>query len=166
MTRSAISLSGRSLGPYSDAVLAGDLVVLSGRVGLDGDNLADGVAAQTRAAIGNAAAVLHATGLTLDAVVRCTVYLVDMEDFEVMNAAYAQLFDEPRPARTTVAVAALPLRARVEIEMTALCTRTGRSARLSTSRTTETTESNDGPGPAGRRARLRWPKERDENELR
>lgn len=127
MTRCVVNAGGRSLGPYSDAVYANGLLLLSGRVGLDGSELAEGVGQQTRAAISNAADVLAEAGLGLADVVRCTVYLVDMEDFETVNAAYAQAFGEPRPARTTVAVAALPLGARVEIEMTALVERSGRA---------------------------------------
>ncbi len=120
MTRAVVNVGGRSLGPYSDAVRAGGFLLLSGRVGLRGDALAQGVREQTRAAIGNAEAILVEAGLTLDDVVRCTVYLSDMADFDVVNAAYAEAFSEPRPARTTVAVAGLPLGALVEIEMTAL----------------------------------------------
>lgn len=117
MRRSVGKLGGRSFGPYSDAVVTGGFLLLSGRVGLVGGELADGVDAQTRAAISNAAAVLNAAGLTLDDVMRCSVYLADISDFDVMNAAYGAAFAVPRPART--AVAALPVRARVEIEMTA-----------------------------------------------
>lgn len=120
MSRTAITTTGRSLGPYSDAVFAGPLLLLSGRIGLVGDGLAEGVGAQTRAAIRNAEAVLERGGLALADVVRCTLYLVDMADFEIVNEEYARSFSEPHPARTTVAVAALPLGARIEIEMTAL----------------------------------------------
>ncbi|MGY2733531.1 RidA family protein [Sphingomonas sp. UYP23] len=81
--------------------------------------LAEGVAAQTHAAITNAEHVLATAGLTLDEVLRCVVYIVDMADFEVMNAAYETRFRTPPPARTTIAVAGLPLNARIEIEMTA-----------------------------------------------
>lgn len=125
MTRSVVNAGGRSLGPYSDAVRAGDLLLLSGRVGLVDGGLAQGVSAQVGAAIRNAEAVLAEAGLTLADVLRCTLYLVDIDDFDVVNAVYAGFFDEPRPARTTVAVAALPLGARFEIEMTALASGRG-----------------------------------------
>jgi len=120
MTRSVVNACGRSLGPYSDAVRAGELLLLSGRVGLIDGVLAEGIQAQTAAAIRNAGAVLAAAGLGLKEVLRCTLYLVDMSDIDALNSVYAGFFEEPRPARTTVAVAALPLGARFEIEMTAL----------------------------------------------
>lgn len=117
--RDAIHQSGNAMGPYSDAVRAGPFLMLSGRIGLIGSDLADGVEAQTEAAIANTAAVLEAAGLSLANVVRCSVYLSDMADFELMNAAYAAAFAVPRPARTTVAGAALARGALVEIEMMA-----------------------------------------------
>lgn len=120
MTRVVVNARGRSLGPYSDAVFAGPLLLLSGRIGLKDGELAEGVDQQVRAAIRNAEAVLREAGLDLSDVVRCTLFLVDMADFEAVNAAYADAFAAPRPARTTVAVAALPMGARFEIEMTAL----------------------------------------------
>ena len=111
-----------AVGPYSHAVVAGDLLYLSGQTPIDPATgaLVDGdVETQTRRVFANLAAVLSAAGLGLDDVVKCNVYLVDMADFATMNAAYAQAFTEPFPARTTVAVAALPLGARVEIEAVA-----------------------------------------------
>ena len=111
-----------AVGPYSHAVVAGDLLYLSGQTPIDPATgaLVDGdVETQTRRVFANLAAVLDAAGLTLDDVVKCNVYLVDMADFAAMNAAYAEAFTEPFPARTTVAVAALPLGARVEIEAVA-----------------------------------------------
>jgi len=93
-------------------------------VGLDPrkNELVEGVAAQTKQVLANLDAVLAAAGVTLGDVVKTTVYLVDMADFDAMNKAYAQAFGEPFPARSTVAVSALPKGARVEIEVVAVRT--------------------------------------------
>lgn len=124
MTRSAItSPDGAAIGPYSHAIDTGDLVFLSGQTPLDpatGELVTGSIEAQTRRCLDNLQAVLDAGGLTLDDVVKCTVYLTDMDDFAEMNAAYASYFSVPYPARTTVAVAGLPRNARVEIEMVAI----------------------------------------------
>jgi 2-iminobutanoate/2-iminopropanoate deaminase len=108
-----------SAGPYSPAIRAGDWLVLAGQVGADPatGELADGVGAQTRQALANVTAVLGDAGTTLADVAKTTVFLVDMNDFSEMNEIYAEVFDGHRPARTTVAVAALPRGARVEIEV-------------------------------------------------
>ena len=115
-----------SAGPYSPAVRAGDWLVLAGQVGIDPatGKLADGgVADQTRQAMGNVAAVLGDCGASLGDVAKTTVFLVDMDDFPVMNEVYAEAFAGHRPARSTVAVAALPLGARVEVEVWAFVPR-------------------------------------------
>jgi 2-iminobutanoate/2-iminopropanoate deaminase len=106
-------------GPYSPAVRAGDWLALAGQVGIDPatGKLADGVAEQTRQAMANVAAVLGDCGASLGDVAKTTVFLVDMGDFPVMNEVYADAFAGHRPARSTVAVAALPLGARVEVEV-------------------------------------------------
>ena len=106
------------VGPYSPWTRAGDLVVTSGQVavGEGGRLVAGDAAAQTATALANLAAVLADAGARLTDVVKTTVYLVDMADFAAMNAVYAQAFGEHRPARATVAVAALPLGAAVEVE--------------------------------------------------
>ncbi len=128
MTRIAITSSTLAppVGPFSHAVRTGagerELVYLSGQVGTDvaTGRLADGgTAAQADQALRNIAVVLEAGGLTMADVIKANVYLVDMNDFAAMNAVYARHFDTPVPARTTVAVAALPLGARVEIEVVA-----------------------------------------------
>jgi 2-iminobutanoate/2-iminopropanoate deaminase len=109
-----------SAGPYSPAVRAGDWLALAGQVGIDPStgSLADGgVGPQTRQAMANVAAVLGDCGATLPDVAKTTVFLVDMGDFPVMNEVYADAFAGHRPARSTIAVAALPLGARVEIEV-------------------------------------------------
>jgi len=108
-----------AIGPYSQAVWSGSELFCSGQTPIDPatGKLIDGdVTAQTHRVFDNLSAVLAAGGLTLDDVIKCNVYLIDMKDFQMMNAAYTQRFTAPFPARTTVAVAGLPLGARVEIE--------------------------------------------------
>ena len=115
-----------SAGPYSPAVRAGDWLALAGQVGIDpatGKLAEDGVAGQTRQALANVAAVLSDCGATLSDVAKTTVFLVDMGDFPVMNEVYADAFAGHRPARSTIAVAALPLGAQVEIEVWAFVPR-------------------------------------------
>ena len=109
-----------SAGPYSPAVRAGDWLALAGQVGIDpatGGLVGGGVAEQTRQALANVAAVLDDCGASLGDVAKTTVFLLDMGDFPVMNEVYADAFAGHRPARSTVAVAALPLGARVEVEV-------------------------------------------------
>ena len=115
-----------SAGPYSPAVRAGDWLALAGQVGIDpssGRLADDGVAGQTRQALANIAAVLGDCGATLSDVAKTTVFLVDMGDFPVMNEVYADAFAGHRPARSTIGVAALPLGARVEVEVWAYAPR-------------------------------------------
>ena len=112
----------RALGPYSRAIWAGHLLYCSGQTPIDPATgaLIDGdVDAQTMRVFDNLEAVLQDAGLSMDDVVKCNVYLVDMADFTAMNAAYERRFTRPYPARTTLAVAGLPLGARVEIELVA-----------------------------------------------
>jgi 2-iminobutanoate/2-iminopropanoate deaminase len=105
------------VGPYSPIVRAGDLLVLSGQVGLvDGGLVAGGVAAETRQALANVAALLAGEGASLDDVVKTTVFLRHMRDYSIMNEAYVEVFGAHRPARSAVAVAELPVVALVEIE--------------------------------------------------
>ena len=114
-----------AIGPYSQAIVANGLVFCSGQVGLEPGKSgalvgAGDVAAQTRRAVQNLAAVLEAAGSGLQKVVKTTVYLTDMQHFAAMNQVYAELFASHKPARATVAVAALPRAALVEIEAIAL----------------------------------------------
>lgn len=112
----------RAIGPYSHAAEAGGVMFLSGQTPIDPDTgaLVDGdVTTQTRRVFANLAHVLAASDAGFSDVVKVNVYLTSMDDFEAMNAAYAEVFEAPFPARTTVAVAALPLGARVEIECVA-----------------------------------------------
>jgi 2-iminobutanoate/2-iminopropanoate deaminase len=108
-----------AVGPYSHAVRAGDLLYLSGQTPIDPatGRLVDGdVAAQSARVFANLGIVLAEAGLSLGDVVKVNVYLTDMADFAAMNSVYESVFTEPLPARTTVAVAGLPLGARVEME--------------------------------------------------
>lgn len=107
----------KPIGPYTPVVRAGDLLVVSGQVGLkDGTMVPGGIAAETRQAIENIATLLAAEGASLADVVKTTVFLRHMRDFALMNEAYAEAFGETRPARSTVAVVELPAVALVEIE--------------------------------------------------
>ena len=111
-----------AIGPYSQAVWAGDLLYLSGQTPLDpatGKLVRGGVAKQTTRVFDNVVAVLREAGLTTDDVIKANVFLTSMDDFAEMNAVYATRFAAPFPARSTVAVAGLPLGARVEIELVA-----------------------------------------------
>lgn len=105
-------------GPYSPAVQAGRWVVLSGQVGIDKETgrVVDGVEAQARQVLFNVTAVLGDCGASLTDVAKTTVFVVDIDDFATVNAIYAETFGDHRPARSTVAVAALPGGALVEIE--------------------------------------------------
>lgn len=114
------------VGPYSQAVRVEDFVFCSGQVGLDpatGKIVEGGIAAQARQVLDNLAAVLAGAGLTFDAIVKTTIFLVDINDFAAVNTVYGERMGTPPPARSTIAVAALPLGARVEIEAIARCPR-------------------------------------------
>jgi 2-iminobutanoate/2-iminopropanoate deaminase len=112
----------RPVGPYSQAIEAGDLIFLSGQIGLNPqtNQLADGLAAQTRQVLENLTGVLQTVGLDLSAVAKTTIFLTDMADFKEVNQIYAGYFPSTPPARSTVAVKALPLGALVEIEAVAV----------------------------------------------
>jgi 2-iminobutanoate/2-iminopropanoate deaminase len=109
----------RAIGPYSQATRAGGLLFTAGQVGFDpstGELVDGGIAEQTERVLLNIRAILQASGLDMANVIKTTVFLVDMADFTEMNTVYARAFGDHRPARSTVAVAALPRGARVEIE--------------------------------------------------
>ncbi len=111
-----------AIGPYSQAVWSGEQLFCSGQTPIDpktGKLIEGDVGAQAHRVFDNLEAVLRGAGLAMDQVVKCNVYLADMQDFPAMNAAYETRFTRPYPARTTVAVAGLPLGARVEIELVA-----------------------------------------------
>jgi len=108
------------VGPFSPAVRSGDLLFFSGQVGQDpatGELAPGGVEAEARQLLRNLEALLGAAGRTFGDVVKANVYLTAIGDFAAVNAIYAQAFAAPFPARTTVAVAALPLGAAIEIEL-------------------------------------------------
>jgi 2-iminobutanoate/2-iminopropanoate deaminase len=110
------------IGPYSQAIRADSWIFCSGQIAIDpdtGKRIEGDVAAQTHRVMQNIAAVLQAAGATFDNVVKTTIYLVDMADFATVNPIYGERFGATPPARSTVAVAALPLGARVEVEVTA-----------------------------------------------
>lgn len=112
----------KAIGPYSQAIVAGGFVFTAGQVGAEPStgNLAEGISAQADQALRNLSAVLAEAGTGFDRVVKTTIMLVDMADFAAVNEAYARHLTPPYPARTTVAVRALPKGALVEIEMVAL----------------------------------------------
>jgi 2-iminobutanoate/2-iminopropanoate deaminase len=120
MTRQAVATGSApaAIGPYSQGIAVGDLVVCSGQLGLDPSTgeLVDGVEAQADRALRNLAAVLDAAGASFADVIKTTIFLADMADFAVVNAVYARHMPDPPPARSTVAVAALPKGGRIEIE--------------------------------------------------
>ena len=112
----------KAIGPYSQAIISGQMVYTAGQVALDPGTMElvpGGVAEQTDRALTNLRAVLAAAGSGLDRVIKTTVFLVDMGDFATMNEVYARHFGAHRPARSTVAVAGLPKGARVEIDVVA-----------------------------------------------
>ena len=116
------SATASAIGPYSHAIDDGTHVFCSGQTPIDpetGDLKVGGVGDQTNQCFDNLFAVLADGGLTSDDVVKVNVYLTDMNDFVEMNAAYVTRFSAPPPARTTVAVAGLPMNAQVEIELVA-----------------------------------------------
>lgn len=110
------------IGPYSQGIRAGGFIFTSGQVGAEPSDgaMVDGVAAQADRALRNLAAVLAEAGSSLERVVKTTIFLVDMNDFATVNEVYARHLSAPFPARSTVAVTALPKGALVEIEMVAL----------------------------------------------
>jgi 2-iminobutanoate/2-iminopropanoate deaminase len=108
-----------AIGPYSQAVRAGDYVFFSGQIPLDpttGEIVGQNAESQSRQVLTNIKAVLAGAGLTLAQVVKTTVYLADMRDFEVINRVYGECFGDAAPARATVQVAALPKQVLIEIE--------------------------------------------------
>ena len=108
-----------AIGPYSQAIRCGNLVFCSGQLGLDagtGKLVGVSVEAQTREALHNLRAVLLAAGVSMDHVIKTTVFIANMDDFPQVNEVYTQVFGEHKPARATVQVARLPLDALVEIE--------------------------------------------------
>ncbi len=112
-----------AVGPYSQAVIAGDFVYTAGMLGLDpstGQLVSQDVGKQTRQALMNLKGILEAAGSSLDKAVKLSVFLTDIKNFGEMNAVYAEFFPSDPPARTTVEIGALPLSGLVEIDAVAL----------------------------------------------
>ena len=128
MSHTAIStsLGPSAIGPYSQAIRAGNLLFVSGQIPIDPSNgqiIEDkGIQAQTRRVLQNIQGILQAGGASLKNVVKTTVYLKDMNEFAEMNAAYAEFFQVLPPARATVEVARLPRDVSVEIDCIAIVT--------------------------------------------
>ncbi|MBC7962420.1 MAG: RidA family protein [Steroidobacteraceae bacterium] len=111
-----------AIGPYSQAVRFGNMLFCSGQIPLDpasGEMVAGGITDQAERVMSNIAAVLFASDAGFDDVIKTTVYLVDMADFSAVNEVYGKCFQNHKPARSTVAVKALPRGALVEIEVIA-----------------------------------------------
>lgn len=112
-----------AIGPYSQGIKAGNIVFVSGQLPIDpqtGDFPGDDIATLTRRSLDNISAVLYVAGMTMRNVVKTTIYLTDMNDFNTVNEVYAGYFDDVAPARSAVAVARLPRNARIEIEAIAV----------------------------------------------
>ena len=113
----------KAIGPYSQAIKAQGLIFTSGQIPIDpatSQIIAGDVSAQTERVLKNLAAVLHASGSSLEKVLRCSVFLKNMEDFAAMNEVYGRYFKQEPPARSTVEVARLPKDVLVEIDVIAL----------------------------------------------
>jgi 2-iminobutanoate/2-iminopropanoate deaminase len=125
VTREAVSSpdAPRAIGPYSQAIRAGNLLFLSGQIPLDpatGAVIEGDITAQTERVLNNISAVLKAAGASFTNVVRTTVFLADMNEFVAMNAVYTTFVVDPPPARSTVQVSRLPRDVRVEIDVIAV----------------------------------------------
>jgi 2-iminobutanoate/2-iminopropanoate deaminase len=113
-----------AIGPYSQAVKVGELVFTSGQIPLNpatGELIDGGIEEQVRQAIGNLKVVLEAAGASLETTLKTSLFIVRMEDFPKINKVYAELFHNANPARSCVAVSALPMGAQVEVEAIAMC---------------------------------------------
>ena len=113
----------KAIGPYSQAIVTGDLIFTAGQVALDpatGELVGGEIKLQTARVLDNLGAVLDAAGSGLDRVVKCTVFLAEFAVFAALNVVYAQRFGQHRPARSTIGTSALPRGARIEIECVAV----------------------------------------------
>lgn len=119
-----------AIGPYSQAVRAGSTIYCAGQIPLDpktGQIVSQDIAEQTRRVLDNVTAVLRSEGLTFDHVVKTTIFLTDLADFQTVNEIYGSYIKTEPPARSTVQVAALPKGARIEIEVIAVANGSGSS---------------------------------------
>ncbi len=123
MTKKTFTPQGSvAVGPYSPAVEAGGLIFFSGQIPIDsttGNIISDDIKTQAAQCLKNLAKVLEAAEVTPDDIVKSTIYLTDMGDYGVINEIYSGFFKSPYPARTAIAVCALPLGSKVEIEVVA-----------------------------------------------
>jgi len=113
----------KAIGPYSQAIVSGDLIFCAGQVALDprtGELVSGDIREQTRRVLDNLAAVLETAGAGLDRVTKTTVFLTDFAEFAAMNEVYAERFGAHRPARSTVQISTLPKGARIEVECIAV----------------------------------------------
>jgi len=120
-----------AIGPYSQAVRSGSFLFCSGQIPLDpksGEIVSGDITAQTRRALDNIAALLRAEGLSFDNVVKTTIFLTNLGDFQRVNEIYGSYFKQDPPARSTVQVSALPKGANVEIEVIAVAEETAQTA--------------------------------------
>ena len=120
-----------AIGPYSQAVRSGTFLFCSGQIPLDpksGQIVSGDIDAQTRRVLNNIAAVLRAEGASFEDVVKATIFLTDLDDFQTVNEIYGSYFKNAPPARSTVQVAALPKGAKIEIEIIAVVKEAGQSA--------------------------------------
>lgn len=123
MQRIHTAAAPAAIGPYSQGIVVGNLLYTAGQIGLDpktGELVGPDIQAQTERVLENLRAILEAAGATPRHVVKTTVYLTDMAEFGQMNEVYGRYFEEHKPARSTVQVAALPKGAKVEIEVVAV----------------------------------------------
>ncbi len=123
LTSIATPAAPAAIGPYSQAVTAGDLLFVSGQIPLDPENgelVGGDIENQTRRVLDNIKAIVQAAGADMDRVVKTTIFLSDMNDFAAVNGVYAEYFDATLPARATVQVAGLPKGVPVEIEAVVL----------------------------------------------
>ncbi|NQT80459.1 MAG: RidA family protein [Candidatus Aminicenantes bacterium] len=113
----------KAIGPYSQAIMANGLIFASGQIAINpstGELIAGTIEEETRLVLNNLKAVLEAAGSSFDNVIKCTVFLQNMDDFSRMNAVYGEFFKPPYPARAAVQVARLPKDVKVEIEAIAI----------------------------------------------
>ncbi len=114
--------AAQAIGPYSQGKIVGDLIFTSGQIALlpNGEFIDGDIVAQTRQVLENLEVILKEADSSLECVIKTTVFLSDMSDFNAMNEIYAQYFGEHKPARSTIAVKTLPKNAKVEIECVAI----------------------------------------------
>lgn len=115
----------KAIGPYSHGVIFNEVLYLSGQLGVNPETnglVEGGVEAQTRQIMQNIQSMLEEAGTSLDKVIRCRIYMTDINDFDLVNAVYGEFLGHVKPARSAVQVAALPLGAKIEIECTAKMT--------------------------------------------